>query len=226
MLSSIARQQLSSPRPLAVSITKCFPCSPSSTTRSLQKLIHHGSVKTCTPFHRQQRLTRCLTTTTTRQPLNTEDSSKDETDDSSPHTEASDSEPSRFPGSQAGHGRKLALVYTCAVCNTRSVKQFTAHAYENGVVLVRCPGCQNLHLIADRMGYFDDQPFDLETVRKIQGENANIKTAVNETDVFELTVEDVVGKSKLEEITKGYVEQRGTHHDESAESSDDKDKNH
>lgn len=34
-------------------------------------------------------------------------------------------------------------------------------AFEQGVVLVRCPGCDNNHLIADRLGYFDDDSTDV-----------------------------------------------------------------
>jgi hypothetical protein len=47
-------------------------------------------------------------------------------------------------------GQKMAVVFTCTVCNTRSARQFTKKSYDEGVVLIRCPGCDNLHLFAVR----------------------------------------------------------------------------
>jgi protein import protein ZIM17 len=104
-----------------------------------------------------------------------------------------------IPGSVAG-GRKLAIVFTCNVCETRSAKQFTEHAYRNGVVLVRCPGCQNLHLIADRLGYFDDTDgtnFDLERLEQMTGQK--VKTVSDET-VWELSLEDLIGADKMKAL--------------------------
>lgn len=66
---------------------------------------------------------------------------------------------------------------------------------------MRCPGCQNLHLIADRLGVFEDQGedgqgWDIEKAMAKMGENVK---AVTNDNVLELTVQDVVGGDKMEE---------------------------
>lgn len=50
------------------------------------------------------------------------------------------------------------MLYTCGVCGTRQNRSFTKHAYNKGVVMVRCEGCKSLHLIADNLGFFGDEP--------------------------------------------------------------------
>ncbi|KAG7379934.1 hypothetical protein PHYPSEUDO_007992 [Phytophthora pseudosyringae] len=92
-------------------------------------------------------------------------------------------------------GDKFVMVYTCSVCETRSAKTISKHAYYKGVVLVRCPGCENLHLIADRLGWFEDDATDVESLLKQKGEQVRF---VTDEDVLELTENDILG-SKSEE---------------------------
>ncbi|CDJ48904.1 hypothetical protein, conserved [Eimeria brunetti] len=50
---------------------------------------------------------------------------------------------SRVPGTKNARDGYLTLIFTCCKCNTRSAKKFSKVAYTKGVVIVRCPGCNN-----------------------------------------------------------------------------------
>lgn len=82
----------------------------------------------------------------------------------------------------------LAFVFTCKVCETRSMKTASRESYEKGVVVARCGGCNNLHLIADRLGWFGE-PGSIEDFLAAQGE----KVKKGSSDTLNFTLEDLVG---------------------------------
>ncbi|KAJ4845802.1 hypothetical protein Tsubulata_027807 [Turnera subulata] len=65
----------------------------------------------------------------------------------------------------------LAMIFTCNICETRSMKMACRESYEKGVVVARCPGCENLHLISDRLGWFGE-PGSIEDLLAARGEEA------------------------------------------------------
>eukprot|EP00124_Ichthyophonus_hoferi_P003106 Ihof_evm2s250 gene=Ihof_evmTU2s250 len=48
------------------------------------------------------------------------------------------------------------IAFTCNVCKERVGKTFSRRSYTHGVVIITCPGCNNRHLIADNLGWFND----------------------------------------------------------------------
>ncbi|KAJ6322987.1 hypothetical protein OIU77_012755 [Salix suchowensis] len=82
----------------------------------------------------------------------------------------------------------LAMIFTCKVCETRSVKTVCRESYEKGVVVARCGGCNNLHLIADHLGWFG-QPGTIEEILAARGEEVKKGSA----DTYNLTLEDLAG---------------------------------
>ncbi|KAI3817633.1 hypothetical protein L1987_11429 [Smallanthus sonchifolius] len=85
----------------------------------------------------------------------------------------------------------LAMMFTCKVCETRSVKTISRESYEKGVVVARCGGCNNYHLIADHLGIFGEKG-SIEDILAARGEE--VKKGSSET--LNLTLEDLVGMTK------------------------------
>ena len=51
----------------------------------------------------------------------------------------------------------LVLSYTCSKCGKRETRSFSKCAHDRGTVLARCGGCDNVHLVADHLGWFDQE---------------------------------------------------------------------
>ena len=93
-----------------------------------------------------------------------------------------------IPGMQT-EGEKYVIMFTCNVCETRSARKISKRGYHHGVVICRCEKCRNLHLIADRMGVFEDESWDIQKHMQKLLEKQNISVS-HEADVLEVTVDE------------------------------------
>ncbi|KAF9426314.1 Threonine synthase-like 1 [Podila epigama] len=65
---------------------------------------------------------------------------------------------------------RMLIGFTCTVCQHRSHKTMSKHAYTYGVVIMQCDHCKNRHLIADHLGWFKTGGVTVEDLVKEKGE--------------------------------------------------------
>ncbi|KAF9952223.1 hypothetical protein BGZ70_000691 [Mortierella alpina] len=65
---------------------------------------------------------------------------------------------------------RMFIGFTCTVCNHRSHKTMSKHAYQHGVVIMQCDHCKNRHLMADHLGWFKTGGVTVEDLVKERGE--------------------------------------------------------
>lgn len=108
--------------------------------------------------------------------------------------------PYALPMTTAVEGR-LLLGFTCKICNERTHRTISRQAYSKGVVLVQCPCCQNRHLIADNLGWFEprgkeDNNINIEETLKKRGEHVRTAWREDEQGAILECLEEVVRTEK------------------------------
>ena len=86
-----------------------------------------------------------------------------------------DSKNSQMLGKISEKVTNMQLSFTCKVCSSRNTKIISKVAYSKGVVIVKCEGCENNHLIADNLGWWPDLEGqnNIEQIMAMKGENVD-----------------------------------------------------
>ena len=82
----------------------------------------------------------------------------------------------------------MSIIFTCNVCQTRQAKTMSRKSYEKGVVLIRCDGCENLHLVADNLGWFRDQKTNVVDILREKEEEVRTLSDVDMLDLTDLNL--------------------------------------
>ncbi|CAF1002187.1 unnamed protein product [Rotaria sp. Silwood1] len=98
--------------------------------------------------------------------------------------------------------KRMGIQFTCKVCDHKLQKTFTRQSYEQGVVIIRCDSCLNLHLIADNLGWFKDltQNGKFKNVAQMlqaKGETIHRVTVAPTNDESTLSEEESIEKLPL-----------------------------
>ena len=110
---------------------------------------------------------------------------------------------SRFFSDKTAIGRikpTMSIIFTCNVCQTRQAKTMSRKSYEKGVVLIRCDGCANLHLVADNLGWFRDQKTNVVDILREKEEEVQ---TLSDVDMLDLPDLDLLRGSSDDNVNKG-----------------------
>lgn len=98
---------------------------------------------------------------------------------------------------------RMVIAFTCEVCEARLVKTMSKKSYTTGVVIVRCDGCKGNHLIADHLGWFDDNSITIEDILKEKGDTPK-KLAVDEHGSLDdeglKVLQDTIARAREEDL--------------------------
>ncbi len=87
---------------------------------------------------------------------------------SNPKTDAENAEQNRLRREQEP---AYQLTFTCRPCGERSSHRVSKHGYHRGTVLIRCPSCENRHVISDHLGIFFNRKKTLEDLLEERGQS-------------------------------------------------------
>lgn len=76
---------------------------------------------------------------------------------------------------------------------------FTKRAYHHGIVLIRCEGCQGVHLIADNLGWFEDTSVNIENIVERMGEKYQKLSAEG---LFQMSTEDIFSEKNSASVVE------------------------
>ncbi|EIE26477.1 zf-DNL-domain-containing protein [Coccomyxa subellipsoidea C-169] len=107
-------------------------------------------------------------------------------------TSNADGQSTEAEGAHTSSGKDMLAVFTCTKCDTRSVKPFSKRAYDHGVVIVKCPGCQSHHLLSDRLGWYGEKQ-NIEEILRERGEE--VIRRGRDDGTLELTLEELEGQT-------------------------------
>ncbi|KAK1146408.1 hypothetical protein N8T08_003195 [Aspergillus melleus] len=148
-----------------------------SASRSLTQLTYRSTRPSLASFSSPLNIqNRALFSTSIRQNSNSAPTNKPLTDQES--SAARDAENEEQNRKRREEEPAYQLVFTCKPCGERSAHRVSKHGYHRGTVLIRCPKCQNRHVMSDHLNIF----FDKKT-----------------------TIEDLLAE-KGAKVTKGYVD--------------------